>query len=67
MNIKSDSKKKLVMTLGGLHLTNKAQEVEGSLDLILVQWSPLNGITVNGINRLIGSIFLRYPRPVWPQ
>jgi hypothetical protein len=31
-----------------------------------VKQSPLNGITVNGIIWLIGSIFLMYPRPVWP-
>ncbi len=45
VNIKSGGKKKkkLVMTLGGLHLTNKAQEVEGSLDLILVfAYSQIN-------------------------
>jgi hypothetical protein len=34
---------------------------------LIVQWSPLNGITVKGIIRLMGSIFLRYPRPVWSQ
>ncbi len=28
-----------------------------------LQWSPLNGIPVNGIIRLMGSKFLRYPRP----
>ena len=50
VTIKSGIKKKLVMTLGGLHLTNKA---EGSLDLILVQWKPLNVITDNVINRFM--------------
>jgi hypothetical protein len=32
-----------------------------------IQWSPLNGITGNGIIRLMESIFLRYPKPVWPS
>ena len=31
-----------------------------------VHRSPFNRITVNGIILLKGSIFLRYPKPVWP-
>ncbi len=32
----------------------------------LLQWSSHNGITVSRIIRLMGSIFLRNPRPVCP-
>jgi hypothetical protein len=35
-----------------------------ALPSLVVKWSPVNGITVNGIIWLVGSIFLRLSRPV---
>jgi hypothetical protein len=39
------------------YLTNKEK--------LELKWNPLKGITINGLNLLMGSIFLRSPRPVW--
>jgi len=70
------------VTAGGSHLNQAAVQARTFTQAFLlglkdnksilnyfiknIQLSLLNGITVNGMIRLMGSIFLRYPRPIRP-
>ena len=69
------------VTAGGPHLNQAAVQARTFTQAFLfglkgnksinyfiknIQLSLLNGITVNAMIRLMGSIFLRYPRPIWP-